>query len=177
MIPPEECRESKAGVRPATSRGIVGETFGSQYTAYDIGADATLSNARTWASVPGTFPDGCTIDEAGGIWFSDAAGKQVVRVVEGGEITDHLPTPDNTYACMLGGDDGRTLFALTSIDGHPDKADGTATGTLISTTVDIPRVPEPATFFMSAAILAVACIRRPLRCPVKVRSVACAVRD
>ena len=37
-------------------------------------------------------PDGCTIDAAGGIWFSDALGKQVVRVVEGGEITHRLTT-------------------------------------------------------------------------------------
>ena len=55
-------------------------------------------------------PDGCTIDADGAIWFADALGSQVVRVLEGGEITDRVPTPDNVFACMLGGADGRTLF-------------------------------------------------------------------
>ena len=87
-------------------------------------------------------PDGCTIDEQGAIWFSDTTGKQVVRVKEGGEITDRLPTPDNTYACMLGGHDGRTLFVLTCEDSRPDVAAGAATGVLLATEVAIPRGPN-----------------------------------
>ena len=98
---------------------IVGESFGGQYTAWDINNDATLTNRRIWAKVEGTAPDGCTVDAEGGIWYSDALGKQVVRVLEGGEITHQLTTDDNTYACMLGGDDGNQLFALTCEDSHP----------------------------------------------------------
>ena len=121
---------------------IVGETFGSRYTAMDIASDGSLGAAREWAAVEGTAPDGCTLDAAGGIWFSDAVGKQVVRVTEQG-ITDKLATPDNTYACMLGGDDGRTLFVLTCADANPDVCAGTATGTLISTVVEHPRAGRP----------------------------------
>ena len=87
-------------------------------------------------------PDGCTIDEEGAIWFSDAIGKQVVRVKEGGEITDRLATPDNTYACMLGGAEGRTLFVLTCSDAHPDVVAGAATGALLATEVAVPRGPN-----------------------------------
>lgn len=118
---------------------IVGETFGAKYTAFDIDDDALLSNARTWAEVPGTAPDGCTIDAQGAIWFSDAAGKQVVRVRQGGEIAQTIATPDNTYACMLGGDNGDQLYVLTCNDSSPASCDGTATGTLIVTTVETPR--------------------------------------
>ena len=118
---------------------IVGESFGGQYTAWDINADATLTNRRIWAKVEGTAPDGCTVDAEGGIWYSDALGKQVVRVLAGGAITHQLATDDNTYACMLGGDDGNQLFALTCEDSHPSKAAGTATGKLWVTTVDVAR--------------------------------------
>ncbi len=118
---------------------IVGESFGGQFTAYDIGDDASLSNARVWATVPGTAPDGCTIDADGAIWYADAIGRQVVRVREGGEVTDRLPTDDHTYACMLGGPDGDRLFALTCKDSHPSVSAGTATGTLVATTVAVPR--------------------------------------
>jgi len=118
---------------------IVGETFGARYTAYDIGDDARLSSGRLWASVEGMAPDGCTIDAENGIWFSDAAGGQVVHVLEGGEITHQVSTPDNTYACMLGGADGHTLFALTCNDARPEVADGTATGAIHTMRVDVPR--------------------------------------
>jgi len=118
---------------------IVGESFGGKFVAFDIGDDATLSNRRVWAAVEGMAPDGCTVDAAGGIWFSDALGRQVVRVVEGGEVTDRLATDDHTYACMLGGAHGDQLFALTCVDAHPSKSAGTATGKLWVTTVDVAR--------------------------------------
>lgn len=120
---------------------IVGETFAGRYTAFDIREDGLLGEHRVWAEIPGSTPDGCTSDAEGAIWFSDAQGQQVVRVREGGEVTDRIDTPDNTYACMLGGDDGATLFVLTSVGGHPDHCAGTATGALWTTTVDVPRDP------------------------------------
>lgn len=118
---------------------IVGESFGAKFKAFDIAGDATLFNERVWADVPGTAPDGCAIDAEGAIWYSDAIGKQVVRVKEGGEITDTLPTPDNTYACALGGASGDQLFVLTCEDSHPSKATGSGTGKLLVTTVPVGR--------------------------------------
>ena len=63
----------------------------------------------------------------------------MVRVREGGEITDRLETPENTFACMLGGNDGRTLYMLTSVGG--EAAVGTGTGALWTTRVEVPRDP------------------------------------
>ena len=120
---------------------IVGESMGARYTAFTITHDRGLTERRVWAEVPGMAPDGCTIDADGAIWFADALGKQVVRVLEGGEITHQIPTPDNVYACMLGGPDGRTLFALTAAGSHPDVVAGTATGVLWQRHVDVPRTP------------------------------------
>ena len=118
---------------------IVGESMGARFTAFTITHDRGLTERRIWAEVPGMAPDGCTIDADGAIWFADALGTRVVRVREGGDITHQLATPDNVYACMLGGPDGRTLFALTAAGSHPGVVAGTATGALWQTQVDVPR--------------------------------------
>ncbi|MEM8746245.1 MAG: SMP-30/gluconolactonase/LRE family protein [Actinomycetota bacterium] len=127
---------------------IVGESFGAQYIAFTIADDGSLTDARVWAEVPGTAPDGCTLDSSGAVWYSDAVGSQVVRVVEGARSVDdptvsRLATPDSTFACMLGGDDGRTLFVLCSAGSHPDQVSGSATGRIWSTRVDHPHAGRP----------------------------------
>ena len=103
-----------AVITPDGTTLVVGETFGSRYTAFTIGVDGTLSDRRTWAEVPGRMPDGCCLDTAGGIWFADAIRSEVIRVVEGGEITDAIEVPQRAFACMLGGDEGTTLFVITA---------------------------------------------------------------
>ena len=132
---------------PSESTLIVGESFGGQFTAFTIADDGSLTEPRVWASVDGTAPDGCTLDEEGGIWYSDAVGRQVVRVIGSGHINDlsttRIGTPDNTYCCMLGGDDGKTLFVFTCQASHPDACTGTETGKIISTRVDFARAGRP----------------------------------
>lgn len=125
-------------ITPDGSTLIVGESFGAQYKAFDIAADATLSNERIWASVPDMAPDGCDLDAEGGIWFADALGKQVVRVLEGGEITHTVSTGDGCFACVLGGDDGRTLFALCGPGSAPHEVEGKAAGSIKAMTVEVP---------------------------------------
>ncbi|MET0662150.1 MAG: SMP-30/gluconolactonase/LRE family protein [Ilumatobacteraceae bacterium] len=119
---------------------IVGESFGGGYVAFDIADDATLSNRRVWASIPGTAPDGCALDADGAIWFSDALGSQVVRVLEGGEVTHRVGTPMPTYACALGGDDRQTLFVLCAPATHPDDVAGKALGAIF--TLDLTRLGD-----------------------------------
>jgi sugar lactone lactonase YvrE len=101
-------------ITPDDSTLIVGETFGARFTAFTITDDGPLTERRTWAEVPGTAPDGCTLDTDGGIWFADAAGGDLLRVTEGGTVTDTLTSPQGAFACTLGGDDGTTLFVLTA---------------------------------------------------------------
>ena len=59
-------------ITPDGTTLIVGETFGARFTAFDLHPDGRPGNRREWAAVPGTAPDGCTLDSAGGIWFADA---------------------------------------------------------------------------------------------------------
>jgi len=122
-------------ITPDGSTLVIAETFGGKFSAFPLDADGCPGEGREWAAVPGTAPDGCTLDSDGGIWFADAAGSGVIRVLEGGTITDRLPTPQSAYACMLGGDDGRTLFILTAPGAGADRA-GTGEGCIWTTTVE-----------------------------------------
>jgi sugar lactone lactonase YvrE len=130
-------------ITPDGSTLIVGETMGARYTAYTIGHDGTLDDGRVWAEVEGCAPDGCTLDAAGGIWFADALGARVVRVEEGGEITDVIDVGAPTFACALGGDDGRTLFVLTAASADPTAAAGSGDGTIVTARVEHPHAGLP----------------------------------
>jgi sugar lactone lactonase YvrE len=130
-------------ITPDGSTLIVGETTGCRYTAFDIGPDGTLSNRRLWAALGNRFPDGCCLDDGGGIWFANPLGPEVCRVLEGGEVTDTIETTQPAIACMLGGADGRTLFVLTSPSADPDTVAGTASSRLETVRVDRSRAGLP----------------------------------
>jgi sugar lactone lactonase YvrE len=116
---------------------IVAETFGNRLTAFDVASDATLSNRRTFADLPGRAPDGICLDQAGAVWVADAAGKACVRVLDGGTVTDVIPTDRGCYACALGGPDGRTLF-LCVADGYDPSSMAQRTGAIEMVRVDVP---------------------------------------
>jgi sugar lactone lactonase YvrE len=93
---------------------IVGESFGGCLTAFDVADDGSLSNRREWAKVEGAIPDGICLDAENAIWVASPMSNEVVRVREGGEVTHRVPVGQMAIACMLGGDDRRTLFVLTA---------------------------------------------------------------
>ena len=130
-------------ITPDGTTLVVGETFGGGYQAFTIGDQGTLHDQRQWAETPGMSPDGCTLDAEAGIWFSDANGSHLVRVLEGGQITHRLETPLPTYACALGGPQGTTLFAMCAPDFNPDKVAGKAAGSIHITEVDVPHAGLP----------------------------------
>jgi len=125
-------------ITPDGSTLIVGETFGSRYTAFDIAPDGSLSGRRVWANVEGSAPDGCCLDSDGGIWMADVIGKRFARVIEGGEITDVIPTDMTAVACALGGPDRRTLHMLCSPGTSPADVAGKAESVILTATVESP---------------------------------------
>ncbi|MGY2130377.1 SMP-30/gluconolactonase/LRE family protein [Blastococcus sp. SYSU DS0617] len=95
---------------------VVAETYGARLTAFDVAADGSLSGRRVFAETPGIAPDGICLDAAGDVWVATARTPEVVRVREGGAITGRVVVGSGalSYACALGGDDGRTLFVCTA---------------------------------------------------------------
>jgi len=132
-------------ITPDNQTLIVGESFAARLTAFDIAADGTLSNRRSWAE--GIGPDGITVDAGGAIWCSSGIRtRDCARVLEGGEITHRIQLDRDCFACMLGGPDRRTLFMLTAEWLGPDKVDealARRTGRVLATTVDVPGAGWP----------------------------------
>ena len=78
---------------------------------------------RVFADLAPNVPDGICLDTEGGVWCADPRNKEVVRVEEGGEITDRISTGDRgAYACILGGEDRRSLFICTNTLSGPEAA-------------------------------------------------------
>ena len=99
---------------------IIAETYAQRLTAFDLGPDGALANRRLFAALDGVYPDGICLDAEGAVWVADARGPRVVRVLDGGRIARTIATGErNTYACMLGGADRRTLFICTNTGSGP----------------------------------------------------------
>ena len=110
-------------ITPDGRRLIIAETFTNRLTAFDIGADGALGNRRVFAQLGDCYPDGICLDAGGAIWVADARGNRVVRVFEGGRIERTISTgTQGAFACMLGGEDRRTLFICTSSGSGPAMA-------------------------------------------------------
>ncbi len=137
---------------------VVAETFAGRLSAFDVGEDGALGNRRVWAQFGDTprtddvgaalqslavAPDGICADAEGAIWVADALNARVIRVREGGEIVEEIPTGLGVFACMLGGDDGRTLFlcAAPSFAEHERRAAREAQ--LLAARVDVPHAGLP----------------------------------
>jgi sugar lactone lactonase YvrE len=101
-------------VTPDNSTLIVAESFARRLTAFDIAEDGGLSNRRVWAD--GVGPDGICMDADGAIWTGVGGfGDNLVgRVREGGEVLERVRLDMPCFACMLGGEQGQTLFMLAA---------------------------------------------------------------
>jgi len=101
-------------VTPGNRTLIVAESWAEQLTAFDVADDGTLSQRRVWAATPGDHPDGICLDADGAVWYADVGNRHCVRVREGGEVLATIALDRGAFACMLGGQNGRTLFMLAA---------------------------------------------------------------
>lgn len=139
---------------------IVGETMGARYTAFAIEADGSLGRRRVWAQLAPTpelttfadvlanlkfGPDGCSLDAEGHIWSADMVNARCVRIAPGGRIVAEIAMPPglDAFACMLGGEDGRTLLICAAPDFDPAARAAATEAVLLTATVDVPRAGLP----------------------------------
>ena len=117
---------------------ILAESFGHCLTAFSIHPDGTLSDRRLFADLGPLVPDGICLDAEGAVWAATVAGG-VVRVQEGGEISDTIEVPGRqAYACALGGPDGRDLYICSAVSDQPAEAVERRDATIERVTVAVP---------------------------------------
>ena len=123
---------------------IVAETHANRLAAFDVNpATGDLGARRLWAHLPGVFVDGLCLDADGAIWVADARGRQVLRVAEGGRVLQSVSSgAQHSYACMLGGQDGRTLYVCTAPGIGPEKG-ALRQGRIQTVRVDVPHAGLP----------------------------------
>ena len=132
-------------ITPDGKTMIVAETLALRLTAFDIGADGSLSNRRVWADLSAHMaaPDGICLDAEGAVWIANALAPRLMRIGEGGVVLDDVETTMNTYACMLGGPEGKHLFAMTAPTSDSRHAPLERNGAIEVVQVGVPHAGQP----------------------------------
>ena len=137
---------------------IVAESTMNRLSAFPITA-GSLGKRWTWAAFgdPPTSteigeilnqvavaPDGICLDAEGAVWVADAAHSRLLRVAESGRIIEERKTDGvGVFACMLGGEDGRTLFASVAPTYHQAEASAKHRASVLMTRVEVPHAGLP----------------------------------
>jgi sugar lactone lactonase YvrE len=137
---------------------IVAESTMNRLSAFNV-SSGILSGRRTWAAFgdpPTTtnfhemlgqvnvVPDGICLDAEGAVWVADAAHRRLLRVAESGRILEERQTYGvAAFACMLGGDDGRTLFVCVAATLPEDKSFRNDRASILMTRVEVPHAGLP----------------------------------
>ncbi|WP_420640055.1 SMP-30/gluconolactonase/LRE family protein [Candidatus Poriferisocius sp.] len=136
---------------PDESTLIVAESSAYRLTAFDVAADGSLSNRRTYAelvpesdAVAVAPPDGICLDAQGAVWVADPVGRRVFRVLPGGEVTDSYDmAPKMPVACVLGGEDRRTLLICAADDWKREVVTASASGAIYATEAAVAGAGKP----------------------------------
>ena len=136
-------------ITPDDKTLIVGETFASCLTAFDINEDGNLANRRVWADLRSIedgytpVPDGICLDAEGAIWVASPSTNDVIRVQEGGALLDKVEVDRGAFACMLGGENGNTLFISTANDSTEEACLKERSARIEVIDVDVPQAGLP----------------------------------
>ncbi len=122
---------------------IVGESTGRRLTAFDIQPDGSLTRRRVWADLGNHIPDGIALDAEGAIWLASPQSSEVIRVREGGAVTERISVATDAFACILGGPDRLLLFVATAPNSDPADCIARRAGHIEYTEVDVPGAGWP----------------------------------
>ena len=137
------------------------ETFAGRLTAFTIAADGALTDRRVWGQIAPTVEPGPVRGDA------PAPGLRARRLLHGrrgphlgrgrarrADVPDRAgrrdrrgdrscPTACGAFACMLGGEDGRTLLLCSAPDFIEANRKDVREAVLLTTTVDVPHGGRP----------------------------------
>ena len=131
-------------ISPDGNTLFVAETFAHKVTAFTIAVDGSLSDRRAFAELPNRTPDGICLDAEGAVWVCSAETSEVLRVSDGGAISECIDLGGRfAAACVTGGENRCTLLVVSS-DTTPEKfMRGESTCRIEAYNIDIPGVGAP----------------------------------
>ena len=131
-------------ITPDQSTLIIADSYNKKLTAFDIADEGGLSTQRVWAELGEGTPDGICMDAEGSVWYADVPNKRCVRVREGGEVLQTIELDRGCFACMLGGEDGKTLFMMAAQwHGMENMVGAPRTGQVLTAQAPAPHVGWP----------------------------------
>ena len=130
---------------------LIAESAAARITAFDRAADGSLSNRRVYAELQPSPdgpqfapPDGICLDEENAVWVADPIGARVFRALPGGTTTaEHRFDGLIPVACVLGGNDRRTLFVCAASDWKRDEVLKSPTGVILALDVEVAGIGRP----------------------------------
>lgn len=128
-----------AEITPDGRTFVLAETGTRRLLSFEIAEDGSLSGRRIVAELDPVGPDGICLDAEGAIWVADPRAGEIVRVVDGGEITQRISAGGLApFACTLGGPEGRSLFICADEIGAPMQEQPTRAGQISVVDVGVP---------------------------------------
>ncbi len=122
---------------------IVGESMGHRLTAFSIAEDGSLRSRRVFAELGEGVPDGIALDAENAVWVASPLNKELIRVKDGGAVTDRIRCDSMPIACALGGPNRKTLFVLFSDSIHPEECRATRSARIDTMEVPVAGVGWP----------------------------------
>jgi sugar lactone lactonase YvrE len=136
-VEPGELAFPNGMVRRSDGTLVVAESFAPGLALFDVGADGHLTPAGRIDLDDDLNPDGICIDAEDAVWFASVYSQEAVRVAADGGI-ERFKVSQNAYACMLGGEDRRTLYVATAPDHEPANRRAAAEARIEAMRVEVP---------------------------------------
>lgn len=124
---------------------FVGQSASAEIIEFDIDAEGRLRNRRVFARLPGSsVSDGLCVDSEQALWIASPTTREFLRIERGGCISHRVPTGERSaIACVLGGPERRTLYAITAATLSLHAAHGTRDGRIECVQVAVPGAGIP----------------------------------
>jgi sugar lactone lactonase YvrE len=124
---------------------FVGQSASPEVLEFAIDPRGVLGERSVFGSLPeGAVCDGICLDAEDGLWIASPTTREFLRMTRGGTITHRVPTPGrHAIACVLGGKERRTLYAITAATMSLRSARGHRDGRIEMLEVEIPGAGQP----------------------------------